>query len=120
MATLTKTELKTAELIAWGASDKEVASEMCRSFDTIRTHRKNIYSKTGARNAADLTRWFFQYKGVQLGIPPVTRFILTGLFLVLAVAMEFMHADAIRVRRAKTAKVMRAKTRTRSKSTYQL
>jgi DNA-binding CsgD family transcriptional regulator len=52
-------EYQVAELIAWGASDKEVAQELNISPDTAKTHRRNILKKIEGHNTADITRWFF-------------------------------------------------------------
>ncbi len=59
---ITKREYQVAELIAWGASDKEVADELYISRMTARTHRRNILEKIHGHNAADITRWFFEKK----------------------------------------------------------
>jgi DNA-binding NarL/FixJ family response regulator len=42
---ISRREYQVAELIAWGASDKEVADELYISQLTARTHRKNILEK---------------------------------------------------------------------------
>lgn len=42
---LTKTELQILELTAEGNSPQKVAEILCRSYETIRTHLRNIYRK---------------------------------------------------------------------------
>lgn len=42
---LTKTELQILEFIARGNSPPKVAEILCRSYETIRTHLRNIYRK---------------------------------------------------------------------------
>jgi len=76
-------EYQIAELIAWGASDKEVAMELSITPLTAKTHRRNIEHKIEAKNTADLTRWFFQHKHrVSFGLNPRTiKHIAMSMFL---------------------------------------
>jgi two-component system response regulator FixJ len=53
---LTPRELQVAELIAAGASNKEVGRRLGISPRTVELHRAHIMAKLGARNAADLVR----------------------------------------------------------------
>ena len=55
-------EYQVSELIAWGASDKEVALELNISPKTAKTHRRNILKKIEGHNTADITRWVFEKK----------------------------------------------------------
>lgn len=55
--TLTKREKEILILIAEGLTDKEIAEKVFLSPLTIITHRKNILSKLGLRNKAELTRF---------------------------------------------------------------
>lgn len=55
-------EYQVAELIAWGASDKEIAQELNISPKTAKTHRRNILKKIEGHNTADITRWIFERK----------------------------------------------------------
>ncbi|WP_225000326.1 response regulator transcription factor [Cesiribacter sp. SM1] len=50
---LTDREKEVIELIAHGLTDKEIADKMCISLHTVKTHRKNIISKTNSRNTAE-------------------------------------------------------------------
>lgn len=58
METLSKREMQVADLVHQGFIEKEIADEMCVSYETVRTHTKNIRKKLHARNAADITRIF--------------------------------------------------------------
>lgn len=39
-----------------GSTPSEIAQEICRSVNTVRTHLKSLYVKTGVRRQADLIR----------------------------------------------------------------
>tara|TARA_R110002167_G_scaffold190638_1_gene392926 strand:+ start:6903 stop:7232 length:330 start_codon:yes stop_codon:yes gene_type:complete len=53
---LTKQENRVAHLVAKGFSEKEIATNLFVSYNTVHTHTRNIRRKTGARNIADITR----------------------------------------------------------------
>ena|SRR5690349_10760953 len=52
--TLTNREVTILEYLSHGDSSKEIASKLSISAFTVRTHRKNILQKTGAKNVAHL------------------------------------------------------------------
>jgi DNA-binding CsgD family transcriptional regulator len=54
---LTKREIEYTVMTAQGMFDKEIASEMGISPNTITTHSKNVRVKTGLSRKADLTRF---------------------------------------------------------------
>ena len=51
---LSRRELEVLSLILDGKTNKEIAEELFISFDTVKTHRKNILQKTGAKNTPAL------------------------------------------------------------------
>lgn len=53
---LTRREKQILELIATGASSREIGADLGVSPRTVETHRARIKDKLGARNAADLVR----------------------------------------------------------------
>lgn len=58
-APLTPREQQVLEALARGLGSKYAARELCISYETIRTHQRNIYRKLGARtlcNALNLYR----------------------------------------------------------------
>jgi len=114
---ITKREYQITELIAWGASDKEVAQELEISFYTVRTHRKNILNKLGLYNSADLTRWFFQHKTKQcLGLNPRQVIHIAIIFLSLIIYSEITaQFDMIRTRTIRTTRVSRTIRRNKKK-----
>ncbi len=54
---LSKTELKVIELLGQGSSTKEVANNLCRSFDTINNHRRSIFKKLEIHKISELVRF---------------------------------------------------------------
>ena len=54
---LTKREADVLRLVADGKTSQQVASELFISKETVETHRKNLLSKTGCKNVAELIRW---------------------------------------------------------------
>ena len=50
IAKLTPREYEVAELLAWGASKKEIASHLYISVRTVENHTKHIFEKTGFRS----------------------------------------------------------------------
>jgi DNA-binding NarL/FixJ family response regulator len=118
----TPREMQVIELLAWGFTNKEVARQLFISDLTVKTHRKHFMEKTGARNLADITRWYFgEIKGYDLGPAPVLRKILAVFFLLLALSIEYFHIDAMRARtaRVRTESVARAR-RKKKKQTFKL
>lgn len=53
---LTEREIELARLLASGAANKEIASALGLSPNTVRNHVHNIFEKTGARNRVELVR----------------------------------------------------------------
>lgn len=56
LPTLTRREREVLKLITQGKSDNDIAQELIVSPATIESHRKNIRSKLGARNSAEIVR----------------------------------------------------------------
>lgn len=57
--TLSTREDQVTELIAWGASSKQVADKLFISKDTVVNHRRNIFQKLGIHSIGQLCAWFF-------------------------------------------------------------
>ena len=54
---LTDRELEIVRLIASGLKSSEIAKRLFISVNTVETHRKNIFSKTGVKNAVGLSQY---------------------------------------------------------------
>jgi len=57
---LSPRETEIVHLLAYEYSTKQIAHLLYVSFDTIKTHRKNIQYKLGAKNVAGIVRVAFQ------------------------------------------------------------
>ena len=53
---LSRREKEVLHLIFDGLTNKEIASRLFISFETVKSHRKNILQKTGSKNTAALTK----------------------------------------------------------------
>jgi len=54
---LTDRELEIMRLIVSGLKSSEIAKQLFISVNTVETHRKNIFSKTGVKNAVGLSHY---------------------------------------------------------------
>ncbi|HCY40396.1 MAG TPA: hypothetical protein DHV48_03445 [Prolixibacteraceae bacterium] len=82
MEPLSQREIQIADLIHKGYIEKEIASELNISFSTVHTHSKNIKTKMGARNIADITRIFLtQIRANAVNITLVILAIIAAFFL---------------------------------------
>ena len=88
---VTTRELEVAELISFGATEKEISSYLHLAVDTVKVHKKHLFMKTGCRNITDVTRWFFQRRiGITLcPSPAVSRFISAILLAIILSAEAF-------------------------------
>ena len=96
---LTKQELKIAELVAYGFSEKEIAAKLFIAPSTVNTHAKNIRKKIKGRSAVDVARFYILQN-------PKQFFIATILVLVQMVSVFIVQDDQVR-RFARRAKVSR-------------
>lgn len=53
---ITKRERHILQLVSLGKSSMEIAQELFISFETVKSHRKNMKRKLGACNGASLVR----------------------------------------------------------------
>jgi DNA-binding NarL/FixJ family response regulator len=57
---LSAREMEIFSLIIQGFTNKMIADKLFISYETVKSHRKNILSKTGATNTAMLINYFHQ------------------------------------------------------------
>ena len=53
-------EIEVLGLIIQGMTNQEIALKLFISYETVRSHRKNILEKTGAKNTAALITYYHQ------------------------------------------------------------
>lgn len=53
-------EIDVIGLIMQGLSNKEIATRLFISYETVKTHRKNIFRKIGVSNSASLINYYNQ------------------------------------------------------------
>lgn len=115
MEQLTRRERQVAELIAWGAAQKEVPDLLVEkyggkpiSINTVQVILSSIYSKTGINKANELSAWWFTHQeGVDATKAPAVSLrqrLLSVLFLLILVP-QIASADldqALRASRIRT------------------
>lgn len=62
LSDLTKRELEVAEMLAFGASKKEIATKLFISERTVENHARSIYQKVGVSKVSELSTWFIGTK----------------------------------------------------------
>lgn len=93
---LSKREDQIAELFAWGASKKEVASLLFISERTVEAHTRNIYEKLGINKINELSAWFFcTHYNVSVSLSPFKK-ALAVLFAVLVLAAHISQSEYAR------------------------
>lgn len=98
--TLTKRELQIAELIAWGASKKEVADRLFISEYTVDNHLRKVYEKTKVNKANELSAWWFCTRfHISFDLSPLKRAIVAGALLLCFIPSE-VYAYRVRTTRA--------------------
>ena len=119
MDTLTKRELQVAELLAWGASKKEVPDLLRKlyggreiSVHTVENITRNIYAKLHLNKASELSAWYFcECHQVDDSLSPFKRIrkAALSLFLLLLLTPQIFDADdeALRPQRVRTTRVER-------------
>lgn len=99
---LTTRETQVAELIYFGATEKEISNHMDIAIDTVKSHKRSLFIKTGSRNIADVTRWYVvQRTGVSINPSEFARKIMMCALLFLILALEATHTDFIRPQRGR-------------------
>ncbi|MBK8503648.1 MAG: helix-turn-helix transcriptional regulator [Saprospiraceae bacterium] len=66
---LSTRESEVLSLIVGEYTTNEIADELCVNCETVRTHRKNLLVKLGARNVAGLVRRAFEYNLLPYPLP---------------------------------------------------
>ena len=119
MNTLSKRERQVAELLAWGASKKEVPDLLRKlyggreiSVHTVENIARNIYAKLHLNKASELSAWYFcECHQVDDSLSPIKRLRQTvlGVILLVLLTPQVLGLDdqALRPQRIRTTRVER-------------
>lgn len=111
-ARLTKRESEIAELIAWGATKKEIATRLFVSSRTIENHARNIFHKTGCSKMNELSAWWFCTNfNISFSLSPLSRTLVATFMLVVITPQILLHDDGMQLTRT-SARTMRTTCRT--------
>lgn len=114
-AKLTKREKQVAELIAWGASKKEVAQHLYISVRTVENHVRHIFEKTACQSATELSAWWFcTHYNISTHLSPLARTVVTFALIATYFVGSF-NPDTDQFRRPSSRTVRTASTRTRTR-----
>lgn len=113
-ATLTKRETEIAELLAWGATKKEVANRLFVSVRTVENQTRSIYEKTGVTKINELSAWWFCTKfHISFDLSPMRRRAIATCLLALVLFQMTVNGDSIirasRTRATRTTSVRSAR-----------
>lgn len=120
---LTAREKQIAEIIAWGASYKEVPDWLKKlyggkmiSVNTVKNTMANIFAKIHINKASELSAWWFtHFCGVDSSSSPFKRNLYSCILLLILLPQTFMDIDQEQpiARRSKTESTVRASRRGR-------
>lgn len=107
---LSKRETEMAELLAWGASKKEVATMLYVSPRTVENTARNIYEKLGVKSVAQLSAWWFCTKyHISAALNPLAKPVLALLFIMLMISNEILSDDDQVLRTTRTSRVIKVR-----------
>ncbi|MDD4593042.1 MAG: helix-turn-helix transcriptional regulator [Parabacteroides sp.] len=115
-AELTKREIQISELIAWGASKKDVASLLFISEHTVDKHVRHIYEKTGCTKINELSAWWFcKHFNISFSLSPLATKIVSIALLILFSYGEIKQTSLITQQRNRVqTRTERIETRSRT------
>lgn len=132
-AQLTKREFQVAELLAWGASKKEVPDLLPLkpghepiSVRTVEVLTKSIYEKLRIQKVNELSVWYFcTHFHISMDLNPLRRRIVTAILLLTIVLAEVNNSnDFVRTLRVRplrsTGRAMRNTSGRKSENTLEL
>lgn len=95
-AKLTKRETEICELIAWGATKKEVANRCFISIRTVENTVRNIFNKIGATKVNELSAWWFCVRfNISFDLSPLKKTVVVTLFLMFTFSNEALQARPV-------------------------
>lgn len=114
---LTKRESEIAELLAWGASKKDVANRLFISERTVENHTRNIYDKIGFSRINELSAWWFCTTfHISFDLSPFKRKVIATMLLCIMIP-QFIDFDNVAIRTRRNPRAVRiARARRKSES----
>lgn len=101
-ATLTKRESEIAELIAWGATKKDVANKLFISERTVENHSRSIYEKAGVTKSNELSAWWFCTRfHISFNLSPLKRSLAAFALLMILIPREIVYDTNVLMFRSK-------------------
>jgi len=96
-AALTPRQSQMAELLAWGATKKDVAKSLKVSIRTVETTIRSIFERTEVTKVNELSAWWFctQFH-ISFDLSPIKRAVLSVSLLLLIVIHEIHSGDVYR------------------------
>jgi len=101
---LSKRENQIAELVAWGATKKEIATMLFIAEDTVENHVKNIYAILDIHSVGQLSSWWFCTRyHISIDLSPLKKRLIALCLLVVILPAEIASATNVaRLSRTKT------------------
>jgi len=65
---ITHREIEILDLISFGLSTTDIAKSLYISFETVKSHRKNLLQKAGVKNVAALVRWGMECRLIEMRV----------------------------------------------------
>lgn len=121
-ANLTKRERDVAELLAWGASKKEVSVHLFISERTVENHTRNIYDKTGCTKVNELSAWWFcdRYHIPMTLSPLAKKYVVSIFFVIYSFGVFSGTLDHPRIGTIQTRTITRTYRCRRNENNYQI
>jgi DNA-binding CsgD family transcriptional regulator len=111
-------EKKVAELYAWGATKKEIANILHKSYYTIDNQIRNLFRKTGTRKDTEFSAWFFCTRfNITMSLSPFAKGIVAAFFLAIIGYGIVLDNNQVRCRvsRARISRIELVRTARRTK-----
>lgn len=126
---LTRREEQVAELLAWGASKKEVPDLLPVkpgrkpiAIRTVENTVRNIYEKLGIQKVNELSAWYFcTHFDISLDLNPLKRkFIAMALLLILLPCEYLQLGNFVRPATTRTMRTASSRGRRKDESIFEL
>ena len=101
-AQLTKRETQIAELIAWGATKKDVANKLFISERTAENHTRHIFEKAKVTKMNELSAWWFcKNFNISIELSPLLKTLASASLLTIIVVNIILDNGFERAKRSR-------------------